>query len=133
MFGKLPQGMGKLINLRHFFFFGYFNYSGLDSEFPRGFGRLISLKTISHILVSGKDDTKGCKLRELKKLNHLQGTLQIKGLGNMVDACEAKNAQLKKKIGLRTLSLRFIEWDCQDTRRENDVLVLNSLEPPSCL
>ena len=69
MFGKLPQGMGKFINLRiFFFFFWYFNYSGLDSEFPRGFGRLISLKTISHILNSGKDDTKGCKLRELKKL-----------------------------------------------------------------
>ncbi|KAL4607040.1 hypothetical protein ACB092_09G146900 [Castanea dentata] len=113
MSGKLPQGMG------------------LDSEFPRGFGRLISIRTISHILVSGKDDSKGCKLGELKNLNHLQGTLQIKGLGNMVDACEAKNAQLKKKIGLRTLSLRFNGWDCQDTRRENDVLVLNALEPPS--
>ncbi|KAK7856719.1 hypothetical protein CFP56_022042 [Quercus suber] len=39
----------------------------------------------------------------------------------MVDACETKNAQLKKKIGLRTLSLRFIKRDCQDTRRENDM------------
>ena len=36
----------------------------------------------------------------------------------MVDVCEAKNAQLKKKIGLHTLDLNFHEES--DMRMEND-------------
>nr|XP_023875188.1 putative disease resistance RPP13-like protein 1 [Quercus suber] len=100
------------------------------SDFPRGIGRLISLRTLSHFYVSSKDDCKGCKLGELKNLNHLQGTLRIIGLGNEEDISGAKDAQLKKKIGLHTLSLWFVGWDFEDTRRESDALVLNALESP---
>ncbi|KAL4637209.1 hypothetical protein ACB092_03G063300 [Castanea dentata] len=124
-FNKLPQGMSKLINLRHFILdhsFGVY--------FPRGIGRLISLRTLSHFYVSSKDDSKGCKLGELKNLNHLQGTLRIIGLGNEEDISGAKNAQLKKKIGLHTLSIWFVGWDFEDKRRESDALVLNALESP---
>ena len=124
-FNKLPQGMSKLINLRHFILDHPF---GVD--FPRGIGRLISLRTLSHFYISSRDDSKGCKLGELKNLNHLQGTLRIIGLGNEEDISGAKNAQLKKKIGLHTLSLWFVGWDFEDTRRESDALVLNALESP---
>ena len=124
---KLPWRMGKLVNLRHLILDCI--YFGLDLEFPRGFGRLISLRTLSHFNISGKDDGQGCKLGELNNLNHLQGALRIRGLGNVLDAREAKVAQLKKKIGLHTLFLRFDGCDCEDIRK-NDGLVLNGLEPP---
>ncbi|XP_050274017.1 putative disease resistance protein RGA3 [Quercus robur] len=99
-------------------------------DFPRGIERMISLKTISNISISVKDDSKGCGLGELQNFNHLKGAFQIKGLGHMVDAREIENAQLKKKTGLHTLKLCFNRWDGKDTGRKDDALVLNALEPP---
>ena len=78
MFKELPKGMGKLINLKHFILDSKF---GLNVKFLKGFKRLISLRTISHFNISG-----GCKLGELKKLNHLQGTHQMNGLGGTENA-----------------------------------------------
>ena len=78
MFKELPKGMGRLINLKHFILDSKF---GLNVKFPKGFERLISLRTISHFNISG-----GCKLGELKNLNHLQGTHQINGLGGTENA-----------------------------------------------
>jgi hypothetical protein len=51
----------------------------LRLEYPRGFGRLTSLRRLSHFYVSGTKD--GCKLGELKDLNQLEGSLDIKGWG----------------------------------------------------
>ena len=136
-FQKLPQGMSKLINLRHF-------NLGFKNEFynvklPRGFGRLTSLRTLYSFIVNGKDDSERCKLGELINLNHLK-TLVISGLGSEVDECEAMNAQLKKKINLHTLTLKFKYWndmgenkedrDDEQIIRRKDALVLNALEPP---
>ncbi|KAL4636401.1 hypothetical protein ACB092_03G005100 [Castanea dentata] len=130
-FQKLPQGMSKLINLRHFNLdIQYFSLEKNNVKFPRGFGRLTSLRTLRSFSVNGKDDGERCKLGELKNLNHLQGTLAIHGLGSEVDECEAMNAQLKKKIDLHTLRLIFREWDGVEIIREKDALVLNALEPP---
>ncbi|KAK4595279.1 hypothetical protein RGQ29_013639 [Quercus rubra] len=126
-FQKLPQGMSKLINLRHFNL--SFRNNCLNVKFPRGFGRLTSLRTLYHFIVNGKDDSERCKLGELINLNHLK-TLVISGLGSEVDECEAMNAQLKKKINLHTLILMFKEWDGEEIIREKDALVLNALEPP---
>ncbi|KAK7848312.1 putative disease resistance protein rga3, partial [Quercus suber] len=106
-FQKLPIGMGKLINLRHFIL--DLRYNWVKLEFPRGFGRLSSLRTLSYFNISGKDDSERCKLGELRNLNHLEGTLTINGLGSNV--YEAENAQLKKKIGLHTLILRYKHGD----------------------
>ncbi|XP_075657896.1 putative disease resistance protein RGA4 [Castanea sativa] len=128
-FQKLPQGMSKLINLRHFNL-SFIYVDCLNVKFPRGFGRLTSLRTLRSFSVNGKDDGERCKLGELKNLNHLQGTLAIFGLGSEVDECEAMNAQLKKKISLHTLTLIFNEWDGEEIVREKDALVLNALEPP---
>ncbi|XP_050275287.1 putative disease resistance protein RGA3 isoform X8 [Quercus robur] len=128
-FKKLPQGMSKLINLKRLIFEEPLNY---HFEFPRGTGRLSSLTKLGHFFVGGKDDSQRCGLGELKDLNHLQGTLKIYGLGNVVDACEAKNAELKKKIGLCDLYLYFSEENVENHRgrMETDVSVLNALEPP---
>ncbi|KAM3752315.1 hypothetical protein ACB098_03G008600 [Castanea mollissima] len=127
-FQKLPQEMSKLINLRHFRL--GFNHGILNVKFPRGFGRLTSLRTLDYLIVDGMDDGERCKLGELKNLNHLQGTLAIFGLGSEVDKCEAMNAQLKKKINLHTLKLTFKRWDGQAIDWEKDALILNALETP---
>ena len=127
-FQKLPQGMSKLINLRHFNL--GFKCNILNLRFPRGFGRLTSLRTLKYFHINGEDDR--CKLGELRNLDHIKGTLQINGLENVVDQCEATNAQLKKKINLRTLKLLFdpYKWDPKEITRGMDALVLNALEPP---
>ncbi|XP_075659879.1 putative disease resistance protein RGA4 [Castanea sativa] len=130
-FQKLPQRMSKMINLRHFNLDFQSYYFGKENvKFPRGFGRLTSLRTLSCFSVNGKDDGERGKLGELKNLNHLQGTLAIFGLGDEVDECEAMNAQLKEKINLHTLRLIFREWDGEETVRKKDASVLNALEPP---
>ncbi|KAK7844752.1 putative disease resistance protein rga3 [Quercus suber] len=78
-FQKLPQGMSKLINQRHFNL--SFRNNCLNVKFPRGFGRLTSIRTLYHFIVNGKDDSERCKLGELINLNHLK-TLVISGLGS---------------------------------------------------
>lgn len=83
---KLPQGMGKLINLR------YLNLEGTNfiKMFPKGFGRLKSLRTLTKFIVGiGNDECEGCRLGELKNMNHLEGALEIKGLRNVVDEQDA--------------------------------------------
>ena len=128
---KLPLGMGKLINLRHLSIssFPYWEHV----IFPKGIGKLISLRTLSSFNLVGKDDTEVCKLGELKNLNHLRGVLHIKGLENVVDVCEAENAQLNKKIHLRGLVLMYGQLsereDEKERRMKSDVLILNALEP----
>ena len=138
VFTKLPQGISKLINLRHLI--------GENFLIPRGIGRLISLRALKCFSISD-EDSEGCKLGELKNLNHLQGSLEIRGLGNIVDVNEAENAQLKKKIHLREMLLSFKKgkdrgwrdysvlnaFDPNDRRMERDALVLNALEPPQDL
>uniref|UniRef100_A0A2N9GYY9 AAA+ ATPase domain-containing protein n=1 Tax=Fagus sylvatica TaxID=28930 RepID=A0A2N9GYY9_FAGSY len=91
-----------------------------------GIGKLSSLRTLEEFRIGGTNDSEGCKLGELKNLNHLKGYLSIKGLGNVIDVQEAKNAELKKKIQLRDLELIF---DGENRRVENDELVVNALEP----
>uniref|UniRef100_A0A2N9H357 ATP-dependent DNA helicase n=1 Tax=Fagus sylvatica TaxID=28930 RepID=A0A2N9H357_FAGSY len=80
--------------------------------------------------MGNKDDDEGSKLEYLKNLNHLRGTLAIRGLGNVVDVRDAENAQLNKKIHLRSLELHFlVEKNRRRMEAEIDVLVLNALEP----
>uniref|UniRef100_A0A7N2L7N6 Disease resistance protein RGA3 n=2 Tax=Quercus lobata TaxID=97700 RepID=A0A7N2L7N6_QUELO len=131
-FKKLPLRMSKLINLKHLILEGYWTH---PFEFARGIRRLSSLPKLSHFSIGGKDDSQRCELGELKNLNHLQGTLKIYGLGNVVDACEVKNAELKKKIGLYDLDLYFSAENIKNYRGriETDVSVLDALEPLSGL
>ncbi|KAL0006467.1 hypothetical protein SO802_014028 [Lithocarpus litseifolius] len=59
----LPQGIDKLINLRHLI--------GYNLVIPRGIGRLTSLRTLNCVLINDVD-IKRCRLEELKILNHLR-------------------------------------------------------------
>ena len=122
---KLPQGMSKLIKLRHLVLHGI----NFTKPFPMGIGKLSSLRTLEQFVVSGRGDTGGCKLEELKLLNHLQGALVIKGLGNVIDVVEAENAHLKEKIHLCRVRLNFDGTSEESRRMKNNVLILNVLEP----
>uniref|UniRef100_A0A7N2R4F9 Uncharacterized protein n=1 Tax=Quercus lobata TaxID=97700 RepID=A0A7N2R4F9_QUELO len=79
--------------------------------------------------VGGIDDIDGCKLGELKNLNHLKGSLTIKRLKNVTDVQEAENAQLKDKKHLRELRLSFDEGVEEIESVRNDEIVLKALEP----
>ena len=124
--------MGKLINLRHLSFIGFSCQK--CPIFPKGFEKLISLRTLSYFNIGGKNEREGCKLGELTKLNHLQGTLRIYGLGNMIDVSDDEDARLKMKKYLHCLELWVGKFDIfRDTisrRIKDDVLVLNALEAP---
>ncbi|XP_075664812.1 putative disease resistance protein RGA3 [Castanea sativa] len=102
---KLPQAIGKLINLRHLLL-GEIAALKIKS-FSKGIGRLTCLKTLRYfpIGVGGKGE-EICKLGELEYLNHIQGTLWILGLKNVVDFGAIENT-LKKKNHLRDLRLSF--------------------------
>jgi hypothetical protein len=123
--------MGKLINLRHLIIMmDVFKWM---EPFPKGIGKLSSLRTLNQFIIGGMNDSEGCKLGELKNLNHLTGYLKICGLGNVIDVQEAENAELKKKVHLRHLDLWFYGGVEENIRVENDELVLNALEPPPYL
>ncbi|KAJ9692795.1 hypothetical protein PVL29_011742 [Vitis rotundifolia] len=92
---KLPQGMRKLINLRHLEWGG-----GRGSMLPKGIGRLTSLRTLTGFRIIGV-----CKIGELKNLNSLRGGLVISGIANVKDAEEAGEAELKNKKHLHQLEL----------------------------
>ncbi|KAF3958319.1 hypothetical protein CMV_016771 [Castanea mollissima] len=131
---KLPQGMGKLIKLRHLITGHFSNLDRpfvalmLTEPFPKGIGRLSCLRTLEKFIIGGINNTEECKLGELKNLVHLKGSLEIGGLRNVTDVQEAENAQLKNKIHLRNLRLKF-GGEAENRRGENDELVLNALEP----
>ncbi|XP_050285986.1 putative disease resistance protein RGA3 [Quercus robur] len=127
---KLPQGMGKLIKLRHLLIGDCYK---LTEPFPKGIGRLSSLRTLEKFIIGSIDDIDGCKLGELKNLNHLKGSLMIKGLKNVTDVQEAENAQLKDKKYLRELGLSFDRRVEEIERVRNDEIVLKALEPHSNL
>ncbi|KAK2654739.1 hypothetical protein Ddye_014595 [Dipteronia dyeriana] len=111
---KRPQGMGKLINLRHLI------NDGTDafSYMPKGIERLVFLRTLSKLVVGGDgDNSQVCSLDCLKKLDFLRGSLVIKGMGNVIDGAEAKKANLMNKKYLLDLQLYF-SYDDDD---DNDI------------
>ncbi|KAH7677547.1 P-loop containing nucleoside triphosphate hydrolase protein [Dioscorea alata] len=92
---SLPSTIGCLKNMRKI---------DLSCCIPAGIGRFSNLRTIPIFVVGGKTN---CSIRELGSLN-IEGELYIKNLENVRDPDEAKEANLKEKQGLRSLSL---SWD----------------------
>ncbi|KAK9231806.1 hypothetical protein WN943_022046 [Citrus x changshan-huyou] len=120
---NLPQGMGKLINLRH-----VVNVGTPLSCMPKGIERWSCLRTLSEFIVSGgNDDKKASKLECLKSLNHLQGSLNIKGLGN-VKKEEIFEAELSKREKLLALCISFEKDDDKGSKNEDDEAVIKGDE-----
>jgi hypothetical protein len=80
---------------------------------------LKNLRSLSYFVV-GRGQV-GLSIKELRKFTHLQGTLTIKNLHNVIDAMEAYDADLKNKELVEDLVL---QWGTQteDSQREMDVL-----------
>ncbi|KAA8541622.1 hypothetical protein F0562_022774 [Nyssa sinensis] len=102
---KLPEGMGKLINLRHL----EIERTERLKMLPKGIGGLSALRTLSKFFAGSSGDSvaAACKLGDLKNLNYLRGKLKIEGLGYVADAIEAEEAELKNKQHLLDLCLDF--------------------------
>ncbi|KAJ6750843.1 hypothetical protein OIU85_001386 [Salix viminalis] len=117
---KLPIGIDNLINLQ------YLDISGTDSlqEMPPQIGNLTNLHTLPKFIIG-----KGLGIRELMKLSHLQGQLNITGLHNVVDVRDTELAILKEKRGLSELSLEWIHNVIGFQSEARELQLLNLLEP----
>ncbi|KAL3748946.1 hypothetical protein ACJRO7_010092 [Eucalyptus globulus] len=118
----LPQGITKLVSLQ---FLDIRDTRSLK-EMPLSIGNLKNLMILSKFVV-GLD--KGSRLKELKKLPHLQGELFISNLENVEEVQDAIDAYL---IGKRGLSKLFLHWGENFGNLQNgkhEALVLHYLRP----
>nr|XP_011470063.1 PREDICTED: putative disease resistance RPP13-like protein 1 [Fragaria vesca subsp. vesca]XP_011470064.1 PREDICTED: putative disease resistance RPP13-like protein 1 [Fragaria vesca subsp. vesca] len=120
----LPTSMRNLVNLRHL------NNSGTRSleEMPPQLGQLTNLQTLPEFVI-GKGSGSG--VREIESLLHLQGTLHISRLENVICVEDARSANcLKSKERLEAL---FLEWSSSSVSTEDAAIVLDMLQPHSKL
>ncbi|KAJ6386619.1 hypothetical protein OIU78_016528 [Salix suchowensis] len=119
---ELPVAIVNLIKLRHLCIYA----SGV-AFMPKGIERLTCLRTLDCFKVcgGGENESKAANLRELKNLDHIGGSLEIRNLrgGGIEDAAEA---QLKNKKRLLCLYLYL------NHNHEGDNLI-EVLQPPSDL
>ncbi|KAL6131692.1 hypothetical protein ACLB2K_070066 [Fragaria x ananassa] len=115
--------MRNLVNLRHL------NNSGTRSleEMPPQLGQLTNLQTLPEFVI-GKGSGSGA--REIESLLHLQGTLHISRLENVIYVEDARSANLKSKERLEAL---FLEWFSSSVSTEDAAIVLDMLQPHSKL
>ncbi|GLT63024.1 hypothetical protein SLA2020_356190 [Shorea laevis] len=119
---KLPTTIGNLLDLQHL---DIAETSSLK-EIPSEISKLTSLMTLSKFIVG---NGRGPRLQDLKNLSCLRGQLSILDLQNVLDANDAKEANLSEIEGLDDLSL---EWcsDFHDSRNQStEMQVLKWLKP----
>jgi len=121
---RLPDNIGRLVKLRHL----SIRYWG-SSWFVkmRGVEGLSSLRELNEFHVSGSD--KESNIGDLRNLNHLQGSLTIRWLGDVKDPNEAKKAELKSKKHLTGLDLGFDSRTDRRIIRDDEVLEALELPP----
>jgi hypothetical protein len=126
---ELPIDITKLVNLRYLeldFCYGL-------THMPRGLGKLTNLRELSLFVMSDDSDSVSRhhgKLKELSRLNDLRGELEIKNLRHGKDATlELKDANLKVKQYLQSLSLEWKEEDVKDADVVYDEQSLECLQP----
>ncbi|KAF9615924.1 hypothetical protein IFM89_027170, partial [Coptis chinensis] len=114
---KLPEGIGKLHNLRHL----ELKRTDRLSYFPWGLERLRCLPTLSKVILD-YDGGKGCQIGELNFLDRIQGEVRIQGLERVASS---KHVKLKEKEKLRSLALSF----SAEERQGEEESVLDGLQP----
>ncbi|TYH19133.1 hypothetical protein ES288_A05G328600v1 [Gossypium darwinii] len=118
---ELPRDMGRLNNMLY-----------LDiretklTRMPEGMGKLKDIRILTDFVLG---DETGSSINELGKLKHLRGRLAISRLKNVVNARDAKDANLKDKVNLKELKLTWDEYDEIDGDSTHDREVLEQLEP----
>ncbi|XP_017425913.2 putative disease resistance protein RGA3 [Vigna angularis] len=121
----LPKDLTRLQDLRHI----VINCCHLIQETPPNIGKLRHLRTLNTFVVGLKP---GCGLAELHSLK-LGGTLSIRGLENVPNEWDVKQANLMSKKELNRLHL---SWGSSANSEGSNVSVervLEALEPPSAL
>jgi Leucine-rich repeat (LRR) protein len=90
---RLPDNIGRLVKLRHL----RVPNNGNDAWFVkmRGFEGLSSLRELDEFHVNGSGEVSN--IGDLRNLNHLQGSLIIRWLGDVKDLDEVKKAELNSK------------------------------------
>ncbi|PRQ55702.1 putative P-loop containing nucleoside triphosphate hydrolase, leucine-rich repeat domain, L [Rosa chinensis] len=119
----LPPSMRNLVNLRHLINSGTYSLE----EMPPQLSRLINLQTLPNFII-GKGSGSG--VREIGSLLHLQGTLHLSRLENVICVEDARSAKLKSKERLEAL---LLEWSSSSASTEIATVVLGMLEPHSKL
>ncbi|XP_058784919.1 putative disease resistance RPP13-like protein 1 [Vicia villosa] len=123
---ELPSNFSKLINLRHLELPYYIK------KLPKHIGSLRNLQALPYFIVEEKN---GSDLKALEKLNHLHGTIHIKGLGNVIDLSDAATSLMKDKKYLEEIHMTFDDGreDMDGLIVEGNVSVLEALQPNSNL
>ncbi|WVZ91036.1 hypothetical protein U9M48_037265 [Paspalum notatum var. saurae] len=131
---ELPEGIGNLKKLKVLNLEECNKLRGL----PAGCGQLTRLQQLGLFIIG--DRTKHARISELENLGKLSGKLRIGNIKYMEDPSDAEKACLKKKDGIRNLSLDWYSVeDVQSTGMQDELLIntekplhlLNCLEPPS--
>ncbi|KAK8665386.1 hypothetical protein V6N13_005555 [Hibiscus sabdariffa] len=117
---ELPEDMRRLVNMH------YLDIRGTHlRRMPKGLGELKDLRILTDYVLS---DHNGSSINELGKLKHLRGRLTILGLETVAGAVDAKDANLKDRINLKTLELIWGKSkDGDDSKHDREVL--EQLEP----
>ncbi|KAG5222855.1 disease resistance protein [Salix suchowensis] len=127
---QLPKGMKHMKSLVYLDITGCYSLRFM----PRGMGQLMCLRKLGLFIV-GKEE--GRHIGELEWLNNLTGELTITGLDNVQNVTDARNANLKLKTALLSLTL---SW--HGNERPHSIIsipnneaeeVLGALQPPSNL
>ncbi|TYJ36611.1 hypothetical protein E1A91_A05G318700v1 [Gossypium mustelinum] len=118
---ELPRDMERLINML------YLDIKGTNlARMPKGMGRLKDLRIVTDFILGCQT---GSSINELGKLKHLRGRLSISGLKNVACAMDAKGANLKDKVDLKGLELRWGKDNDIDGDSRHDREVLEQLKP----
>ena len=115
---QLPTNISKLINLRHL----VIRDTSLK-EMPPKICDMKNLQTLSNFVLC---ENAGSRIKELRELQFLEGSLCISGLENVKDARDALEGNLKNKKYLNELILRW-KGEADDSTKEREVL--NALQP----
>ncbi|KAK8714263.1 hypothetical protein V6N13_149456 [Hibiscus sabdariffa] len=117
---ELPEDMRRLVNMH------YLDIRGTHlRRMPKGLGELKDLRILTDYVLR---DQSGSCINELGKLKHLRGRLAISGLETVAGAVDAKDANLKDRINLKTLELIWGKSkDGDDSKHDREVL--EELEP----
>ncbi|PNX79994.1 CC-NBS-LRR resistance protein, partial [Trifolium pratense] len=124
----LPSNFSKLVNLCHLELPSDDFRHPYIKKMPKNIGKLNQLQSLTYFIV---EEHNGSVLKELEKLNHLHGSINIEGLGNVIDPADAAMANLKDKKYLEELHLKFYDKreEMNDSIVESNVSVLEALHP----
>ncbi|TYJ36609.1 hypothetical protein E1A91_A05G318500v1 [Gossypium mustelinum] len=97
---ELPRDLERLINML------YLDIEGTNlARMPKGMGKLKDLRMVTNFVLGYQT---GSSSNELGKLKHLRGRLSISGLKTVACAMDAKDANLKDKVDLKKLEMRWV-------------------------